>query len=320
MVLSQAIVGRHFNMHYSLVCGIGHTGQALALLAFAPLMQLFLDTYGWRGATLLMAGICMHVVPCAALVKESHPQYQAVQDQSYDTAGQGSDSKSALLGCCRLLQSADLGILLEFKYWMVYMCRFSINLLFDAWLLYYVPHMQAKGFSPQTATTMCSAAAVGYLIGTVIWAPALDRGLLKCSTAIIISSLALSLSFIGDPWVNSVWASVISALNCGTFSSAMYTLSDVFVKEAFGTERLTSAFGWIRPFFFIPRFLAGFLPGKSAYAVFLRCTHHGIKKLIPPNVPSCTYSYVLHKHVKLYALPLSCIGFAEVKSWSNQYG
>ncbi|XP_022085897.1 monocarboxylate transporter 13-like isoform X4 [Acanthaster planci] len=80
-VLSKVLLGRHFNKRYTLASGISQMGQVVSLLAFAPMTQLFLDTYGWRGAALLLAGVCLHSVVCPVLVKEEKERYETPPDQ-----------------------------------------------------------------------------------------------------------------------------------------------------------------------------------------------------------------------------------------------
>ncbi|XP_038056610.1 monocarboxylate transporter 12-like [Patiria miniata] len=263
-VLSKALLAKHFRRHLTVACGMGNIGQAMALLVFAPMMQLFLDTYGWRGATLLMAGVCFHAVPFAVLVRDADhkPNYQPLpsRNEHHEADSPGKNCPLSAF-CLRLYKATNLRILLEFNFVIMFMLRFALNITFNTWMVYFVPHLVAKGFSPQVAAALCSPAAVGYLFGTVIWAPFIDRGLVKCTSGIIVSSLALAISFLVDPWVNSVLGmAVISFLLC-LFLSALYTLNDVFTKELYEAERLTSAFGWIRAFGFLPRLIAGFFPG-----------------------------------------------------------
>ncbi|XP_038077364.1 monocarboxylate transporter 12-like [Patiria miniata] len=264
MVLNRVVLGRHFRERYTLACGIGHAGLAVALLAFAPMTQLFLDTYGWRGAALLIAGISMHQIASAAVVRVTKAQYEPLTDSlgnhqdDIDKEGCRSRGKKSIL---HLVKAVDLGILLEFKFWIVFMSRFGVSFTFSAWVLYFVPHLEVKGFSPQVAAALCSAAAVGYFLGSIMWAPLIDRGIMKCSTAIIVSSLFLSLSFVVDPWVNDIASYAVATFICGLFTAALYTLQDVLTRDMFEMDRLVSAFVWGRLFLFAPGILAGFLPG-----------------------------------------------------------
>ncbi|XP_038044962.1 monocarboxylate transporter 12-like isoform X2 [Patiria miniata] len=263
-LLVNVLQARHFQRRYTLACGIGHVGNAVAFLAFAPMTQLFLDTYGWRGAALLIAGISMHQIASAAVVRVTKAQYEPLTDSldnhQDDTDKEGCSSRGKK-SCLHLLKAIDLGILTEFKFWIAFMCRFGVTCAFDSWMLYYVPHLEVKGFPPLVAAALCSAAAVGYFLGAIVWAPFIDRDMVKCSTAIIISSLFLTLSFVVDPWVTDIPSCVFVTFVCGLFASAVYTLVDVLVKDIFEMDRLVSAFAWVKFFLFVPRLFGGFVPG-----------------------------------------------------------
>ncbi|XP_038047655.1 monocarboxylate transporter 12-like [Patiria miniata] len=262
MVLNKVLLGRHFRERFTLACGIGHAGQAFSLLVFAPMTQLFLDTYGWRGAALLIAGISMHQISSAALVRVSKAQYEPLMDSSEASDNhQDSIDKSCKASVIHLLKAVDLGILLEFKFWIAFMCRFGVSFAFNAWMLYYVPHLEVKGFPPQVAAALCSAAAVGYFLGSIFWARFIDQGIMKCSTAIIVSSLCLTMSFVVDPWVNDIPSYAVVTFICGLFTAALYTLQDVLTRDIYEMDRLVSAFVWGQVFLFVPGLLAGFVPG-----------------------------------------------------------
>ncbi|NWZ17458.1 MOT13 protein, partial [Agelaius phoeniceus] len=45
------------------------SGAAVSGLALAPLLPPALDSYGWRGALLLLAAVSLHLVAAAALLR-----------------------------------------------------------------------------------------------------------------------------------------------------------------------------------------------------------------------------------------------------------
>ena len=59
-----------FQSNYATANGIAQAGSPLGLIVVAPLMQLFLDTYGWRAVFLLMGGISLHLVVLGALLRQ----------------------------------------------------------------------------------------------------------------------------------------------------------------------------------------------------------------------------------------------------------
>ncbi|XP_022079697.1 monocarboxylate transporter 12-like [Acanthaster planci] len=264
-VLSKAFLARHFRKNTTLAYGLSNTGNAVALLVFAPMTQLFLDTYGWRGATLLVAGVCANSIPCAALVRVTKKSsYQPLSCSNEDeTASLETKSCHSYIGtlCAGLWKVAGFGIVFELNFIILYLCRFSMNIAYNSWMVYFVPHLQAKGFSPQVAAALCVPPAIAYFIGTSVWAPFIDRGLVRCSSGIVISSLVLAASFIVDPWVDGDVGTAVNNVLFGLSISALYTLGDILTKERFGMDRLTSVFAWVRAFGFLPRLLGGFFPG-----------------------------------------------------------
>ncbi|XP_002739959.2 monocarboxylate transporter 12-like [Saccoglossus kowalevskii] len=63
------IVGQYFHKHHVLANGVVFAGTATGLMAFPPLYHILIDTYGWRGAMIVMAGINMNIVVCGMLMR-----------------------------------------------------------------------------------------------------------------------------------------------------------------------------------------------------------------------------------------------------------
>ena len=161
----------------------------------------------------------------------------------------------------RLVKASDLGLLVEPKFYVVALICLGVTNTYNTWVLYYVPHLQAKDISPQVAAALTSVGAVGYLIGTVIWAPFIDRGIVKCSTGLIICSLLTTLSLVVDPWVDDVLGQGVLTLLWGLNIAPIYPLSETLVRDVFGSDRLSSLLGKLSMMYSIPRQIAGFLPG-----------------------------------------------------------
>ncbi|XP_041251830.1 monocarboxylate transporter 13-like, partial [Onychostruthus taczanowskii] len=62
-------VSRWFPRRRALATGLAVSGAAVSGLALAPLLPLALDSYGWRGALLLLAAVSLHLVAAAALLR-----------------------------------------------------------------------------------------------------------------------------------------------------------------------------------------------------------------------------------------------------------
>lgn len=69
-VASVVIVAYYFDKKRSFATGLAVCGSGIGTFIFAPLIQLLLDEYGWRGTTLILAGLFLNLVVCGALMRD----------------------------------------------------------------------------------------------------------------------------------------------------------------------------------------------------------------------------------------------------------
>ncbi|KAF6097039.1 solute carrier family 16 member 11 [Phyllostomus discolor] len=62
-------VSRYFSRRRVFAVGLALMGNGASSLLLAPALQLLLDTFGWRGALLLLGAITLHLTPCGALLR-----------------------------------------------------------------------------------------------------------------------------------------------------------------------------------------------------------------------------------------------------------
>ncbi|KAJ8962273.1 hypothetical protein NQ318_018252, partial [Aromia moschata] len=62
-------VGYYFETKRSLATGIAVCGSGVGTFAFAPLATMLLETYGWKGANLILAGLILNCVVFGALMR-----------------------------------------------------------------------------------------------------------------------------------------------------------------------------------------------------------------------------------------------------------
>lgn len=69
-VASVVIVAYYFDKKRSFATGLAVCGSGIGTFIFAPLIQALLDEYGWRGTTLILAGLFLNLVVCGALMRD----------------------------------------------------------------------------------------------------------------------------------------------------------------------------------------------------------------------------------------------------------
>ncbi|XP_047565245.1 monocarboxylate transporter 11 isoform X2 [Lutra lutra] len=62
-------LSRYFSRRRVLAVGLALTGNGASSLLLAPTLQLLLDSFGWRGALLLLGAVTLHLAPCGALLR-----------------------------------------------------------------------------------------------------------------------------------------------------------------------------------------------------------------------------------------------------------
>ncbi|XP_015275784.1 PREDICTED: monocarboxylate transporter 13-like, partial [Gekko japonicus] len=66
---SMATVSHYFEKRRTLAMGLAVSGAGVSSLAFSPLFQYLVDSYGWRGALMLVAAMSLNLVASGALLK-----------------------------------------------------------------------------------------------------------------------------------------------------------------------------------------------------------------------------------------------------------
>lgn len=66
---STVMIAKYFEKRRALATGIAECGAGLGTVIFAPLVQLLISEYGWRGALLILSGIVANIIVCGALYR-----------------------------------------------------------------------------------------------------------------------------------------------------------------------------------------------------------------------------------------------------------
>ncbi|XP_052869576.1 uncharacterized protein LOC128275200 [Anopheles cruzii] len=111
-VAAVVIVAYYFDKRRSFATGLSVCGSGIGTFIFASLTQFLLDTYGWRGTTLILAGVFLNMCLCGLLMRDlewtTHKSKQRRRRQqqqadsvsnSTNTAG-GANTTGALVNGC----------------------------------------------------------------------------------------------------------------------------------------------------------------------------------------------------------------------------
>ncbi|XP_038075984.1 monocarboxylate transporter 12-like [Patiria miniata] len=267
-VVAQEAVCRRFTKNYATASGIGRTGYSIGLFVFAPLVQLLLNTYGWRGSMMLVGGICLHLVACGALLVTSSqdtPQsteYQRISDQESNSQ---TNQTNLAHRCSELRESLlwnfDLRLLVNARFWALALMKCCTVFADDMWIIYFVSQAQSNGFSTEDAGLFVAVGGVGSLVAKVCQGPLTDRGVISSWSLTGMFITIGSATYCATPWLTSYWAMMVSAsmvLFCGGLITCQ---TDVLIKLILGVDLLSGAFAWMALLTSTLSFTMGFFPG-----------------------------------------------------------
>ncbi|KAG9268396.1 hypothetical protein AMEX_G17368 [Astyanax mexicanus] len=101
-----AMVGSYFSERKALAYGIAMSGSGIGTFVLAPVVQLLIELYSWRGALLILGGFASHLCVCGALMR---PLNRHRQNQD----GEGREEELSMLNA--KLAEANLHMELNLK-------------------------------------------------------------------------------------------------------------------------------------------------------------------------------------------------------------
>lgn len=69
-VAAVVIVAYYFDKKRSFATGLSVCGSGIGTFIFAPLTQVLIDEYGWRGTTLILSGMFLNMTVCGMLMRD----------------------------------------------------------------------------------------------------------------------------------------------------------------------------------------------------------------------------------------------------------
>ncbi|XP_044857414.1 monocarboxylate transporter 13-like [Mauremys mutica] len=223
---SVASVAQYFAKRRTFATGLAVSGAGLASFAFSPLFQLLVDTYAWRGALLVVAGISFNLVAAGALLRPLEPEGKA-------TSG-GLPAFSSLcrprLACHRpFLLFAVAFVLVDAGYYVPY--------------VHLVPHARELGFDEYRAAFLLSSAAVADLCGRVAGGWLADRFAVRLVHSLTLWTALTGLSMLLLPLGQSYSLLMGLCICYGFCAGALVPLQFSGMAEIVGTGRITEGIG-----------------------------------------------------------------------------
>ncbi|XP_072030778.1 monocarboxylate transporter 13-like [Amphiura filiformis] len=283
LIPSLALLGRYFDRLYPFASGVAYAGISLGMVVFAPLTQMLLESYGWRGTVMLLGAICCHGIVAGSLLRPSQfdsdgeklnigknvlNSYDALEEEC---GGYHEEAENESFGwrsekCLppRWQQVLELTGISLFKNTSFVAAIFMMScdsFSKTGWIVYFIPHCIVKGLTPYEAAFSATAAGTANLIGRLIYIPFVSKNLISVPTILYLSGILTAFALMVDPWTNSLTTILIANILYCLGAGVLKPLCDVHIKTIAKERLLSQAFGLRMAMNGVFRILAGYLVG-----------------------------------------------------------
>ncbi|XP_015678514.1 monocarboxylate transporter 12 [Protobothrops mucrosquamatus] len=329
-----AMVGNYFHKRKALAYGIAMSGCGIGTFILAPVVQLLIEHFSWRGALLILGGFVLNLCVCGALMrpiegKEDHKNMLEFSEQEFELEAQTSGFKqwSFCSPMIKLWSHKCVCHCSQQEYNFVLMPDFvvlAVSILFMAYgcsplFVYLVPYSLSVGVSHQQAAFLMSVLGVIDIIGNITFGWFTDqRCLKKYRYVCYLFAVAMDgLCCLFLPALQSFQLLLPFSFTFGYFDGAYITLIPVVTADVVGTASLSSALGMIYFLHAVPYLvsppIAGWLVDTTGNytASFLLC---GFSMVLSSTLLCCAR---LAKITPTSSGPVGRDIQAKQESWTN---
>ncbi|XP_077170581.1 monocarboxylate transporter 13-like [Paroedura picta] len=231
---SLALVARYFKRRRTLANTAVFSGAGMASLAFSPLFQLLVESYGWRGALLLVSGMVFHLVVSGALLR---PLPLAPRDAVRPPLpGSRWGRWASLLGLPLLCHRPFVvfcvsGVLITAGHLMPF-----IHLL---------PYARETGFDEYQAASLVSVVGIADIVGRIVAGWLASWGPLRLIHHLSLWTLLTGASVLALPLGHNYARMVGISAGYGFLASAIIPLKFSTLTDIVGPDQIMGAIGLI---------------------------------------------------------------------------
>ncbi|XP_077994879.1 monocarboxylate transporter 12-like [Glandiceps talaboti] len=243
---AHAMTALYFPKKYPLANSIVFLGPGLIIVLLTPLLQFFVDTYGWRGCVFILSAITANNCVAGTLLR---PLKSRLPEHSENTDENG-EAKEENTNTHRANSNTGFSLLICLQYAFVTNIQFSLIVLsymftFIA-LFGGIVHFQSYAVSKNTASVQQAAWLVSIfgatsLISRIGVGISVQFKLLSAISTYILSLLIVGTAFVIPQLTNSYAGFIVISVIFGLASGTYLTLIMVLAKEYLGSNKMIYA-------------------------------------------------------------------------------
>ena len=266
-------MGLYFSKRRPLAVGLAVAGVGAGGLVVPPIQRLLLTCFGWRGAYIISAGICLQICVCGAVIRPVHfiPNTSKNQDKNAPFSEEiiitsddsiqetnsikqdkpelieNSHQKSEIV-CDRKPKKVqkklfDVSLLTDIKMWIIVFSNILWN-IGSLIMIHLIPdYSQGYGVSKEKGSLLVAIIGLTNFIGKVAIAPVPNTKRYDRFAMYIASTFLCGVTISLVSLEPSFYTLLVYCGLYGFFFGVEVAVMPVVTTAIFGVERLNSAFG-----------------------------------------------------------------------------
>ncbi|XP_077534917.1 monocarboxylate transporter 12-like isoform X2 [Haemaphysalis longicornis] len=276
-VVTPTVINEHFIRYRGLAMGINFAGCCTASFVFPKVLEVLMDSYGFKGALLLFGAICLNSLAFSLFLRqpawlrnrleaeasaavEKVPREAARPPKTSLTNG----DVSATARCAPPTPGSLRHGLTVFSCPMFYVIMYSyisFTFAYECYISLFVDFATDRGVSLSHAVTMISVSSIADLVGRLALPAAADRGSFTSRTLLTVTFFHLGTLFLTLPLAWGYWWLFAFASAIAFCIGTSVSVFSVLVAEYLGIARQSMAYGMVSAFTGITSLFKPFVVG-----------------------------------------------------------
>uniref|UniRef100_A0A8C4X0I4 Major facilitator superfamily (MFS) profile domain-containing protein n=1 Tax=Eptatretus burgeri TaxID=7764 RepID=A0A8C4X0I4_EPTBU len=262
-----ALIGLHFPQRCSMTTGLAMSGNGVGTFILAPISQILVEVYTWRGDLLILGGLMAHTCICAAFLRPppSTPSSPATQPCNLFGGNKTREVKAHNL-CSKFVSwhwNSDSPLFNhEFILYIVAVSLLSYGCITP--LLFVVTYAQENGVPDRHSAFLLSIIGILTIVGNVTYSWLMDSKCLSCyrvhAFAPIVCLLALNVLLL--PVSSSYTFLIFCTVLFGYCNGASTIVIPIVAAKLVGPKRAPTAIGLVYFSHAIPYLIAPPISGR----------------------------------------------------------
>ncbi|XP_072023970.1 monocarboxylate transporter 2-like isoform X2 [Amphiura filiformis] len=227
-----------FEKKFAMANGIAFTGGAVGMTVLAPIIEVLINTYGWRGAMLIYASMNFNICVGGALMiqhERSHISAKQDKQKEHDTSGSPSQRNwvDNVLGLIKYFtKNLGFSVLYNHRILFAYLTAMMIHeLVLCGWVLFLVSYTISIGYTAQVASFLSALGGGGALLGRLAAGPFIDKGFISGHMTFFIFLVGGAVMMFCYPFVDAYWLLSLISFMSGFFLGSTSPIYVILLKE-----------------------------------------------------------------------------------------